>query len=69
MIYQIPPQKGIITAKMTYNNNAVSGGILILYKVEIVQENNGDYSFVFTDDFIDSGVRSLDIFDRLDIMF
>lgn len=38
-------RKGSITITMTYNGEAVPGGTLALYRVGIVQENDGNYTF------------------------
>lgn len=47
---------GYITVMMTYEKDAVPGGTLTLYKVGDVWEDDGNYSFVLTDDFKDSCV-------------
>ena len=38
-------RKGSITITMTYNGEPVPGGTLALYRVGIVQENDGNYTF------------------------
>ena len=50
---------GSIGVTMRYNGKAVSGGELTLYRVGEIKEENGDYSFVLTEDFVASKV-SLD---------
>lgn len=49
-------KEGSIMVTMTYENKAVPGGMLTLYKVGNVKEEDGNYSFVLTDDFADSHV-------------
>lgn len=44
-------QDGSITATMTYDGQPVGGGSLTFYLAGEVHEDNGDYSFVLTDDF------------------
>lgn len=48
-----------VSVRDTESGKAVSGGELTLYKVAYVQEDNGGYTFVYTDDFVSCG-RSLD---------
>lgn len=47
---------GSIAVTMTYGGKAVSGGILTLYQVGEIYENDGNYSFVLTGDFKASGI-------------
>lgn len=54
-------KKGSISITMLYDDQPVSGGTLTLYRVGDVEENNGDYSFGLTADFIGSGVKLTDI--------
>jgi len=54
-------KEGSITVTMRYAGNPVAGGSLTLYRVGEVQENNGDYRFVLTGDFVDSRVQLTDI--------
>ena len=42
---------GSITVEMRYDQKAVTGGELALYKVGNAKEENGDYGFLKTDDF------------------
>lgn len=48
-----------VSVRDTESGKAVSGGELTLYKVAYVQEDNGGYTFAYTDDFASCG-RSLD---------
>lgn len=52
-------KKGSVSVTMTCDGTVVSGGSLTLYQVGAVAENDGNYSFVLTGDFTDSGI-SLD---------
>lgn len=52
-------QPGSITVSMTYEDEAVAGGTLTLYRVGVVAEDDGNYSFALADVFAGSGV-SLD---------
>ena len=52
-------QTGSVSASMTYENEPVSGGSLTLYKVGDAAVDDGNYSFVLTDDFA-AGSLSLD---------
>lgn len=54
-------KKGSISVTVLYDNQPVSGGTLTLYKVGNIKENDGDYSFGLTADFIGSGVKLTDI--------
>lgn len=49
-------RKGSIMVTMTYKEKAVPGGTLTLYHVGNVKEDDGNYSFVLTDEFAGSGV-------------
>lgn len=49
-------RKGSIKVIMKYEDSAVSGGTLTLYRVGEVEEKNGDVSFILTGGFADSGV-------------
>lgn len=49
-----PSKTGYITVTMTYKDKAVPGGTLTLYKVGNVKEDDGNYRFVLTDDFVGS---------------
>ena len=53
---------GSISITMCYGVTPVGGGTLTLYRVGEVQENNGDYSFAPTGDFVDCG----EVFDAVD---
>lgn len=44
-------REGSIMVTITYEDKAVPGGTLTLYKVGNVKEDDGNYSFVLTDDF------------------
>lgn len=55
-------QPGSITVSMTYEDEAVAGGTLTLYRVGVVAEDDGNYSFALADEFAGSGV-SLDHLD------
>lgn len=48
-------KKGAITVTMRYNEQAVPGGALTLYRVGDVREDDGNYSFALTDEFAASG--------------
>lgn len=54
---------GSISAKMLYENEAVGGGTLTLYRVGEVYADDGNYIFVLSDAFADSGVSLEDITD------
>ncbi len=56
-------QTGAISAVMLYEDEAVGGGTLTLYKVGDVAVDDGDYSFTLTDDFAGSGVSLEDVTD------
>lgn len=49
-------QEGSIHIQMCYAGSPVSGGELTLYRVGDIEENNGDYSFVLTEQFSSSKV-------------
>ena len=44
-------RRGSITISMTYQGKPVLDGILMLFRVADVQTDNGDYFFVYNDDF------------------
>ncbi len=48
-------RKGSITVTMRIGDTVVSGGSLTLYRVGAVQEDDGNYSFVPTGDFMNCG--------------
>lgn len=54
-------QSGSVFVSMTYEGKAVPGGVLTFYQVGDVFEDDGNYSFVLTDDFVKSGVSLEDI--------
>lgn len=54
-------KKGKISIKMTYDKNPVAGGSLTLYRVGDVKADDGNYSFVLTEDFNASKVDLTDI--------
>lgn len=54
-------KKGFITVTMTYENKAVPGGTLTLYRVGAVAEDDGNYSFALTGAFTGSGFSLEDI--------
>ena len=62
---QVPDlsRTGSISAAMTYDGKAVGGGSLTLYKVGEIAQNDGNYSFVLTQDYQDSSVSLSDISD------
>ena len=45
--HEIPDEnrKGTITVEMEYNGSAVTGGVLTVYRVGEIRENNGNYNF------------------------
>lgn len=47
---------GSISIAMIYDGEAVGGGSLTFYQAASVRADNGDYSFVLTDEFAQSGV-------------
>ena len=49
-------RQGSIRVTMRYNGNAVAGGEMTLYRVGDVREDDGNYSFVLTQSFENSGV-------------
>lgn len=61
--YDVPDlnRKGTINITMNQGDSAVGGGTLTLYHVGAVQEDDGNYGFVFIDDFIDCDVSLEDI--------
>ncbi len=54
-------QTGSISAAMTYEDQAVGGGSLTLYRVGDVTQDDGNYSFTLSEAFADSGVSLEDI--------
>ena len=62
---QVPDMSrtGSISAEVTYDGNAIGGGSLIFYKVGEIAEDNGNYSFVLTQDYEGSNVSLSDISD------
>ncbi|MCI6044665.1 hypothetical protein MR857_15345 [bacterium] len=48
-------REGSVSVKMQYKGNAVSGGNLTIYHVGDVQEDNGDFFFDCSGDFVDCG--------------
>lgn len=61
--HEVPDETktGSISAAMTYENEAVGGGSLTLYKVGDVAQDDGNYSFTLSEDFAASGVSLEDI--------
>lgn len=55
--HEIPDnaEKGSISITMNYEGKAVPGGTLTLYRVGAVNEDDGNYSFALTGDFINCG--------------
>lgn len=49
-------QTGSISITLRYEGKPVSGGEMTLYRVGDIQEDDGNYSFVLTEQFYDSGV-------------
>lgn len=47
---------GSVTVTMKYNENPVPGGTLTLYRAGEIREDDGNYSFVLTEEFAKSGV-------------
>lgn len=56
-------KEGRISITMIYEDKAVPGGTLTLYRVGEIEENDGNYSFILTDNFKDSGVRLTEVSD------
>lgn len=54
-------KKGSISISMHSGDTKVGGGTLTLFRVGAVSENNGDYSFVPTGDFVDCGKSFADV--------
>lgn len=52
---------GTISLTMQYGGNVVKGGKISLYRVGDIVEDDGNYSFVLTDDFAASGVSLDDV--------
>lgn len=48
-------KKGSILVTMTYDGKTVPGGTLTLYPVGAIKEDDGNYSFALTGDFVGSG--------------
>lgn len=61
--YPVPDlsRKGSVKITMLYEEKAVSGGVMTLYRVGDIRESNGTYDFVLTGNFADSGVRLTEI--------
>lgn len=61
--HEIPDMSktGAISVAMTYNGEAVAGGTLTLYQVGEIRESDGNYNFVLTGDFTESGISLEDI--------
>lgn len=61
--YEVPDitQRGSITVTMQYQEDAVPGGILTLYRIGDIQESDGNYSFGLTEDFAGYGKPLEDI--------
>lgn len=59
-------QHGSIAIIMQQDETVVPGGTLTLYRVGEIKEDDGNYSFSLTGDFIDSG-RSLEDIESLDL--
>lgn len=57
---------GSISVKMMYDQKAVSGGVLTIYRVGEICEDDGNYRFVLTEDYRDCGV-SLDDLEAADM--
>lgn len=55
--YEVPDisKTGAISVSMTYDGEAVSGGTLTLYQVCKISEDDGNYSFILTEDFANCG--------------
>lgn len=56
-----PSRTGSISVTMHSGDTAVAGGSLTLYRVGEVQEENGDYCFAPTGDFVDCGKSFQDV--------
>lgn len=58
MAHEVPDltREGSITVTMRYNGKAVAGGEMTLYLVGEIYEENGNYSFVLTEEFAGSGI-------------
>lgn len=54
-------RKGSVSVTMTYEGDPVPGGTLTLYRVGVVAEEDGNYSFVLTGDFTGSNADLTDI--------
>lgn len=50
-----------VSVRDTESGKAVSGGELTLYEVAYVQEDDGDYTFIYTDGFAPSGLSLADL--------
>ena len=49
-------RKGSITVTMRYDGKAISGGAMTLHRVGEIQEDDGNYHFVLTAEYADSGI-------------
>lgn len=56
-----PVRIGSLSVSMTYEENPVPGGMLMLYQVGEIFEEDGNYSFILTGGFAGSGVSLEDI--------
>lgn len=56
-------KEGRISITMIYEDKEVPGGTLTLYRVGEIEENDGNYSFVLTDDFKNSGASLTELSD------
>ena len=56
--YEVPDlnRQGSIRISMRYDGNPVSGGEITLYRVGDIHEDDGNYSFVLSQDFVSSGI-------------
>lgn len=58
LAHEVPDdsRRGSISITMLYDETAVSGGTLTLYQVGAVTENDGNYSFILSGKFTQSGI-------------
>ena len=56
--YEVPDlnRQGSIRISMRYDGSPVSGGEMTLYRVGDIHEDDGNYSFVLSQDFVSSGI-------------
>lgn len=56
--YEVPDlnRQGSIRISMRYDRGPVSGGEMTLYRVGDIHEDDGNYSFVLSQDFVSSGI-------------